>query len=143
MPSEAPAAIAALRKLQRQPDAIICDAQGYAHPRRFGLACHIGVIARRTTLGCAKSLLIGKHREPGTQRGSRAVLRDGEERIGTVLRTRSGVKPVYVSVGHMIDLATAERLVLQCTIRYRLPEPTRLAHIAVSRARRNALAHDS
>jgi deoxyribonuclease V len=124
---EAPAVIAALRKLRHEPDAIMCDAQGYAHPRRFGLACHVGVIASRPTLGCAKSLLIGQYREPALRRGSRAALRDRGERIGTVVRTRSDVKPVFVSLGHMIDLDTAERLVLRCAVQYRLPEPTRLA----------------
>ena len=124
---EAPAVIAALRKLRHEPDAIMCDAQGYAHPRRFGLACHIGVIAGRPTVGCAKSLLIGQYREPASLRGSHSALRHGGERIGTVLRTRSEVKPVFVSVGHMIDLASAERLVLRSAVQYRLPEPTRLA----------------
>jgi deoxyribonuclease V len=124
---EAPAVIAALRKLRHEPDAIMCDAQGYAHPRRFGLACHIGVIAGRPTVGCAKSLLIGQYREPALRRGSCTALRDRGERVGTVLRTREGVKPVFVSVGHMIDLDTAERLVLRCAVQYRLPEPTRLA----------------
>jgi deoxyribonuclease V len=124
---EAPAVIAALRKLRHEPDAIMCDAQGYAHPRRFGLACHIGVISGRPTVGCAKSLLIGQYREPALRRGSCTALRDRGERVGTVLRTREGVKPVFVSVGHMIDLDTAERLVLRCAVQYRLPEPTRLA----------------
>ncbi len=105
----------------------MCDAQGFAHPRRFGLACHVGVICDRPTLGCAKSRLIGEHGEPGTRRGARASLRDGGERIGTVLRTRDGVRPVFVSVGHRVDLATAERVVLECAVGYRVPEPTRLA----------------
>ncbi|UCD25549.1 MAG: endonuclease V [Gemmatimonadota bacterium] len=133
---EAPAVLAALRKLRHEPDAIMCDAQGYAHPRRFGLACHIGVICKRPTLGCAKSVLVGEYREPDTTRGSRTALRHGAVRIGTVLRTRSGVKPVIVSVGHLIDLPTAERLVLKCAVKYRLPEPTRLADHAVAQAKR-------
>ena len=134
---EAPAVIAALRELRREPDAIVCDAQGVAHPRRFGLACHVGVLCRRPTVGCAKSLLIGAYREPAARRGSRTALRDGGERIGSVLRTRAGVKPVFVSVGHLIDLATAERLVLACATRYRLPEPTRLADGLVGRVKRS------
>lgn len=133
---EAPAIIAALRKLRCEPDAIACDAHGYAHPRRFGLACHIGVICRRPTLGCAKSVLVGKYREPAPRRGSRTALMEGGERVGTVLRTRTGVKPVFVSVGHLIDRATAVRIVLACTTRFRLPEPTRLADQAVGRLKR-------
>ncbi len=134
---EAPAVIAALRKLRCEPDALMCDAQGYAHPRRFGLACHVGAICRRPTLGCAKSVLIGEYRAPAERRGARAALRDGGERVGTVLRTRTGVKPVFVSVGHLIDLATAERLVLECAVQYRLPEPTRLADRVVGEAKRS------
>jgi len=124
---EAPAVLAALRALAVEPDALICDAQGLAHPRRFGLACHVGVIADRPTLGCAKSRLVGSFRLPGSRRGCRSPLLDGGERVGTVLRTRDGVKPLFVSVGHAIDLPTAEELVLRCGAGYRLPEPTRLA----------------
>lgn len=133
---EAPAVLSALRKLRCEPDALICDAQGYAHPRRFGLACHVGVICDRPTIGCAKSRLIGSHREPGRKRGARTVLTDGREVIGVVLRTRVGVRPVYVSVGHKIDLGTAERVVLRCALRYRLPEPTRLADKLVAEIKR-------
>lgn len=132
---EAPAVIAALRKLRHEPDAIMCDAHGFAHPRRFGLACHVGLICDRPTIGCAKSRLTGEHGEPGTRRGARASLRDGGERIGTVLRTQDGVRPVFVSVGHKIDLATAERVVLECAPRYRVPEPTRLADQLVGRVK--------
>lgn len=140
---EAPAVLAALRKLRRTPDAIMCDAHGYAHPRRFGLACHVGVICRVPTIGCAKSLLVGEYRPPGPRRGARSALRDGAELIGTVLRTRSSVKPVFVSVGHLIDLATAERVVLECAVRYRLPEPTRLADLLVGELRRSGVARRS
>jgi deoxyribonuclease V len=133
---EAPAVIAALRKLGREPDVIMCDAHGLAHPRRFGLACHVGVICHRPAVGCAKSRLVGEHGEPGRRRGARVALRDGNERIGTVLRTRHNVRPVYVSVGHRVDLATAERVVLDCAVRYRLPEPTRLADQLVGRVKR-------
>jgi len=139
---EAPAVVAALRKLHHEPHAIMCDAQGYAHPRRFGLACHVGVIANRPTLGCAKSLLIGRYREPALRRGSCTALRDSGERIGTVIRTRSEVKPVFVSVGHMIDLDTAAQLVLRCAVQYRLPEPTRLADKAVRIAKYEQTAED-
>lgn len=133
---EAPAVLAALRKLRCEPDAIVCDAHGYAHPRRFGLACHVGVLCKRPTLGCAKSVLVGEYRDPPSRRGSRRSLRDRGERVGTVLCTRTNVKPVFVSIGHLIDLATAERLVLACTRGYRLPEPTRLADQMVAAAKR-------
>ncbi len=129
---EAPAVIAALRKLRREPDAIVCDAHGLAHPRRFGLACHVGVLCQRPTIGCAKSVLVGEYTALAPGRGSRTPLRDGRERIGTVLRTRTGVKPAFVSVGHRIDLRTAERVVLTCGAGYRLPEPTRRADHLVS-----------
>jgi deoxyribonuclease V len=134
---ESPAVLAALRKLRKTPDCLMCDGQGFAHPRRFGLACHIGVLCNRPTIGCAKSRLIGDHRVPGSKRGSRADLTDGGEVIGTVLRTRDGVRPVFVSIGHRMDLPTAERLVLDCAIRYRLPEPTRLADRLVASLKRS------
>jgi deoxyribonuclease V len=124
---EAPALLAALIKLQTQPDVLMCDGQGLAHPRRFGLACHIGLLTGLPSIGCAKSILVGKHGALNLERGSKVPLEDCGERIGTVLRTRNGVNPVYVSVGHRIDLAGAEKIVLQCAMRYRLPEPTRLA----------------
>lgn len=133
---EAPAVLAALRRLSGDPDALICDGHGLAHPRRFGLACHIGLITGRPTLGCAKSRLVGRHRPPGRWRGCRSPLLDGGERVGTVLRTRDGVKPVFVSVGHVIDLRSAEELVLRCFGGYRLPEPTRLADHLVAAEKR-------
>jgi deoxyribonuclease V len=112
------------------------DGHGYAHPRRFGLACHVGVICRKPTIGCAKSRLTGLHDEPGLARGSRSPLADGAVTLGTVLRTRDAVKPVFVSVGHRIDLETAEQVVLGSAVRYRLPEPTRLADRLVAAAKR-------
>ncbi len=124
---EAPAVLAALRKLTHEPDALICDGHGLAHPRRFGIACHVGLLVDMPTLGCAKSRLVGEHEEPGPRRGSlRRLTLDGEV-IGAVLRTRDHVRPVYVSVGHRIDLASSVRLVLRCGGGFRLPEPTRLA----------------
>ncbi len=132
---EVPALLAALRKLRTAPDAFIFDGQGYAHPRRFGLACHAGVILNRPAVGCAKSRLIGEHDEPKSAAGSVSWLTDQGERIGAVVRTRDGVKPVYVSVGHCVSLAQAIRIVLACTTRFRLPEPTRLADQLVTRAR--------
>jgi deoxyribonuclease V len=133
---EGPAVLAALRRLKSTPDALMCDGQGYAHPRRFGLACHLGVIVGLPSVGCGKSRLCGEHGEPGRKRGAKAPLMDGGERIGTVLRTRDGVRPVYVSVGHRIDLASAEKLVLRCGAGYRLPEPTRLADRLVAEVKR-------
>jgi len=133
---EAPALLAALRKLRRAPDALLCDGHGRAHPRRFGIASHLGVLCGLPTIGCAKSRLCGEHDEPATPRGSVAPLRDGQEQIGEVLRTQAGVRPVYVSVGHLCDLASARRLVLACALRYRLPEPTRLADRLVAAAKR-------
>lgn len=124
---EAPAELAALGKLGRTPDVILCDGQGRAHPRRFGIACHIGLLTGVPTVGCAKSLLVGEHPEPGRRRGSGVPLMDREERVGTVLRTRNGVKPLYVSVGHRITLREAEKIVLLCATGFRLPEPTRAA----------------
>ena len=132
---EAPAVIAALRKLHIQPDALMFDGHGLAHPRRFGIACHVGVICNLPSIGCAKSRLTGAYAEPLETRGSKAPLEDEGEVIGVVLRTRNRVKPVFVSIGHRIDLATAEDIVLDCTIRYRLPEPTRLADRLVANTR--------
>jgi len=125
---EGPAVIAALEAVTIKPDLLILDGQGLAHPRRFGLACHIGVVTGMPTIGCAKSRLCGTYREPGWNRGSHTALNDHDEVIGAVVRTRSGVNPVYVSVGHRIDLQTSISWVLLCCTRYRLPETTRWAH---------------
>jgi deoxyribonuclease V len=133
---EGPAVLAALRKLRTAPDVLIYDGHGFAHPRRFGIACHIGVIINRPTIGCAKSRLIGWHREPRSQRGAVAPLLDDREVIGSVLRTQDGVRPVFVSVGHLINLRDAQRIVLACANRYRLPEPIRLADQLVGVAKR-------
>lgn len=133
---EGPAVSKAWSRLRTKPDVLLCDGQGYAHPRRFGLACHLGVLFDIPTVGCAKSWLIGTHREPGERRGNRAQLVDRGERIGTVLRTRDGVKPMYISPGHRMDFASAERLTLACARRFRMPEATRQAHMAVNELRR-------
>ncbi len=132
---ETPALLAVLRLLRSEPDALVVDGHGLAHPRRFGIACHVGLLVDRPTAGCAKSRLIGTHAEPGQRRGARRPLRDGEDRIGTVLRTRDGTRPVYASIGHRIDLPGAERLLLATGGGYRLPEPTRLADRLVARAK--------
>jgi deoxyribonuclease V len=124
---EAPAALAALARLITRPDAILCDGHGRAHPRRFGLACHVGLEADVPTVGVAKRLLVGGHGPLAAERGATALLVDDGEVIGAALRTQAGVKPVYVSVGHAISLASAVALVLACAPRYRLPQTTRLA----------------
>jgi deoxyribonuclease V len=133
---EGPALLAALRKLRTSPDAFICDGHGLAHPRRFGIACHVGVILNRPSIGCAKSRLIGTHGAPGSRRGAVAPLIDGGEVIGSVLRTQDDINPVFVSVGHLIDLRAAQGIVLACAVRYRLPEPTRRADHLVGAAQR-------
>ncbi len=133
---ELPPLLEAFARLRTRPDLLIADGHGFAHPRRFGIACHLGVELGLPTLGCAKSRLVGTHREPGARRGSRVQLRDGDEVIGRVVRTREGVKPVFVSVGHRISLETACRWVLRLAPRYRLPEPVRAAHDEVNRLRR-------
>jgi deoxyribonuclease V len=104
------------------------DAQGLAHPRRMGLATHLGILLDVPSIGCAKSRLWGEHEEPPPSRGSWVPLWDGEEVIGAVLRTQDGVQPVYVSIGHRIDLETAIEFVLACAPSFRLPEPLRWAH---------------
>lgn len=125
---EVPALLSALASLPAQPDLVLCDGQGLAHPRRFGLACHLGVLTGLPTIGVAKSRLVGSHAEVPRHKGAWVPLYDGAEIIGAVLRTRDGVRPLYVSVGHRVDLSTAIDFVLRCTTRYRLPETTRWAH---------------
>jgi deoxyribonuclease V len=117
----------AFRQIAGPIDLLLVDGQGYAHPRRFGLACHLGLLLDVPAIGCAKSRLIGEHREPDTGAGSSAPLTDSGEVVGTVLRTRDGIRPLYVSPGHEIGLDEAQAWVLRCCRGYRLPEPTRLA----------------
>ena len=133
---EAPAVLAALSELNTPVDAVLCDGHGRAHPRRFGLACHVGVLTGIPAVGCAKSVLVGGHGEIDSARGSKAPLEHRGERVGTVLRTRDGVRPVFVSIGHRVDLSAAEALVMRCAIGFRLPEPVRRADRLVSRARK-------
>jgi len=127
---ESPLILAACEKIGNIPDLILIDGQGIAHPRRMGLASHVGLFLNLPTIGCAKSILCGQHRPVGKEAGSHAELLDNGELIGAALRTKSGVRPIYVSVGHKIDLASALQWVIKCCRGYRLPEPTRLAHIA-------------
>ena len=125
---EVPAVIGALEKLTVIPDLLLCDGQGIAHPRRFGIASHLGLLCDIPSIGVAKTRLIGQHAEPPGQRGASVPLLDHGETIGAVLRTRVGVKPLYISTGHRISLATALDYVMACVTRYRLPETTRWAH---------------
>lgn len=124
---ELPAVLGALERLSMPPDLVLCDGQGRAHPRRFGIACHLGVTTGLATIGVGKSRLCGQGAEPGPEKGDAADLLDGDETIGRVLRSRRRVRPIYVSVGHRVSLTTAVELVLACTPRYRLPEPVRRA----------------
>ncbi|MDD5467309.1 MAG: deoxyribonuclease V [Anaerolineales bacterium] len=125
---EAPVILLALARLERLPDVLIVDGHGLAHPRRFGIACHLGVLLDLPSIGCAKSLLIGEAADLEAEAGSRAEVRQGEELLGLALRTRQRVKPVYISVGHRVDLESAAHIVLACCRGQRLPEPARLAH---------------
>lgn len=125
---EIPAMLAAMDKLRRTPDLLLCDGQGFAHPRRFGLACHLGLWLGLPAIGVGKTRLLGVCDKVPDSKGAWTPLLDGEEVVGAVLRTRSGVKPVYVSAGHRITLEQSIHYVLACTTRYRLPETTRLAH---------------
>ncbi len=139
---EAPALLAALKKLKELPDVLFCDGQGYAHPRRFGLACHLGVLVDRASIGCAKSIFIGKHGALKEKAGSWTELVDemaGGERIGAAVRTRRGVRPVYVSQGHRVSLETAIRLTLTVTDEFRIPRPTRDADHFASEIKRQLL----
>jgi deoxyribonuclease V len=132
---EAPSLLEAWEKLKTKPDVLMFDGQGIAHPRRFGIACHVGVLLDWPTIGCAKSILVGRYGELGLEAGSQSPLVDKGEQVGVALRTKSKVAPVYVSPGHLMDLDSAVDLVLRSTTKYRLPEPTRQAHLLVNRLR--------
>ncbi len=125
---EVPAVLDALAKLATPPDLLLCDGQGIAHPRRFGIACHLGLLTNLPAIGVAKSLLVGHHGELPNERGSWVPLTHKGEIVGVALRTRPGTKPVYISPGHRISLKTAIDYVMRCTTKYRLPETTRYAH---------------
>lgn len=124
---EVPALLAALERLGTTPDLLVCDGQGLAHPRRFGLACHLGVLTGIPSIGVAKTAFVGSQVEPGRERGATAELVDGGEVVGAAVRTQDGIKPVYVSIGHRMSLPTAIDHVLHLAQRYRLPETTRAA----------------
>lgn len=130
---EGPVLVEAFEKLQHEPDVLIFDGMGIAHPRRIGIASQMGLWLQTPTIGCGKTLFVGKYQEPALERGSWSDLVDKGQIIGAVLRARAGVKPVYISPGHLADLPTAIDLVMRCTPKYRLPEPIRLAHNAAGR----------
>jgi deoxyribonuclease V len=133
---ESPAVLEAWEKLKTEPDAVMFDGQGIAHPRRVGIASHVGLLINRPTLGCAKSVLVGKYEEPPLERGAWTELIDKGEVVGAALRTKSKVQPIFVSPGHLIDLEDAIRLTLASDGGYRQPEPTRRAHHLVNALRR-------
>ncbi len=137
---EAPLILAAFEKVKITPDIVMVDGQGIAHPRRMGIASHLGLLLGIPIIGCAKSRLCGEHEIPGTAAGSYTELIDSSEIIGAVLRTRDGVRPLYISIGHMIDLPSAMKWVTACCRGYRLPEPTRLAHQAAGGNLKTAVA---
>ena len=137
---EVPAILAALEKLTQPPDLIFCDGQGYAHPRRFGLASHLGVLLDVPTIGCAKSRLIGSHREPAARAGSWTPLADNGERIGAAVRTRAGSRPLYISCGHRVSVERAIALTLEASDGPRVPLPTRRADRLAALAKREHTA---
>ena len=132
---EGPCVLMALERLSTDPDVVVFDGQGVAHPRGIGMASHIGLLLDKSTIGVAKTVLCGQCSEPGLKKGcSSALLRDGKE-VGRVLRTKDATKPVFVSVGHKIDLNTAEQIIVNCCTKHRLPEPLRRAHILANKLR--------
>lgn len=139
---EAPALIEAFSRLQSRPDVVLCDGQGIAHPRRLGIASHLGLWLGLPTVGCAKSRLFGTYREPGPERGDYEPLFDGDQVLGAVMRTRARVAPLFVSPGHLCDELSARNLVMATTGKLRLPVPSRAAHDFVNQVRRNAKSQD-
>lgn len=140
---ECPLILAACQKLNNTPDLVLVDGQGIAHPRRLGLASHLGLFLDLPTIGCAKSILCGRHEPVGEEIGSHADLVDNDAVIGAALRTKMRVKPIYISIGHKIDLALALHWVMKSCRGYRLPEPTRLAHLAAGGKLDNRLTSSS
>jgi len=133
---EGPVLMEVFNRLRKWPDLILFDGQGIAHPRRLGLASHMGLLLNTPSIGCAKSPLRVQFKPPKRERGSLSKMMYGHEQVGVVLRTRDGINPLYISPGHMVDLPTSVKVVLDCGRGYRLPEPTRIAHIQVSQMRR-------
>ena len=140
---ESPSVLEAWSKLKTEPDAVMFDGQGLAHPRRVGIASHVGLLIDRPTFGCAKSVLVGRYEEPADGRGSWSPLVDKGETVGAALRTKNRVQPIFVSPGHLIDLEGALDLTLRCDGGYRQPEPTRRAHLLVNALRRGERSADA
>jgi len=136
---EGPILLSAFEKIQKMPDLILFDGHGYAHPKRFGIACHMGVLLDIPSIGCAKSVLVGEYRTPGKRKGSRANLTDSGEKIGTVYRSQTGIKPIFISPGHRIDFSESIQWVDRCLGKYRIPEPIRQAHLTANEVRRQFL----
>ena len=136
---EGPVLLSAFEKINREPDVLLFDGHGIAHPNRFGIACHMGVLLDIPSIGCAKSPLVGEFQMPGESRGSRENLRHEGETVGVVYRSRTGVKPIFISPGHRIDLETSLEIVAQCIGKHRIPVPTREAHAAANETRRSEL----
>jgi len=132
---EVPPLIEAYRKIREKPDVLLCDGQGIAHPRKLGFASHLGLCLGIPTVGCAKSRLCGDHESLTLRRGSSKPLLVNGEQLGLVFCSRDGVKPIYISPGHLSDIASSERLISRCLRRYRIPEPLRLAHLEANRRR--------
>ena len=133
---ESPVLLAAFARLRTEPDVILIDGHGLAHPRRFGIACHLGLLLDCPTIGCAKSILVGEADEPGLKAGSTAALTDRGDIVGTALRTRDNVNPIYVTIGHRVSLDSAVRIVSRCRDGFRIPKPTREADHWVGQLRR-------
>lgn len=133
---ESPILVRAFARLKTEPDLLLIDGHGRAHPRRFGIACHLGVLFDKPTIGCAKSVLVGEYREPGARAGSATPLVHAGERVGVVLRTRDGVRPIFVTTGHRVSLASAVELVRRSLDGFRIPKPTREADHYVRELRR-------
>jgi len=140
---EGPALLEVFKKIENEPDVVLFDGQGIAHPRRMGIATHLGLFLDRPTIGCAKSKLSGNYLPVREERGSYSLLREGEEIIGAVVRTKRGTSPIFVSPGNKIDLFASVEIVLRCTNKYRLPEPTRKAHLFVNKLKRDLMLEAS
>jgi deoxyribonuclease V len=140
---EIPVLIECLRKVETPFDVLLCDGQGIAHPRRFGLASHLGLLVGRPTIGCAKSLLVGSFEDPGPARGEYSPIWHDGKRVGSALRTQDGVKPIFVSPGHLVDQDSSRRVALACATRFRIPEPTRRADRIAGEAKRRIDAMES
>jgi len=132
---ELPVLLKAFKRIKYKPDVILVDGQGIAHPRRLGLATHLGLSLKMPTIGCAKSHLIGTYKSVPETPGKYSLLKDGKEIIGFVLRTRKGKKPIFISPGHLMDIQTAYKIIISCLKGYRLPEPIRMAHIEANHLR--------